>query len=288
MSKGRISCFMVTGKHRIGLAQRAMLSFSEQTHVDRELFIAVADRAALEQLRQFSLGLNCEIYVVDLKAHELYEGTMLSALKVLRKTITGDWWTMWDDDNLCHPQRLERQLSDCRPDRPCFMSQGVYHFFDTDELFVVDAEKLGGKLPSRVIPYTMMIHRSAWKSWVNPEKTHPLIKLLERMLNKREPVTIIRHEYQWIVVGVRRDNLRGYSTHRAIAVGGSLPGMQLLVPTTRDRIEKALDAYVWPADQLSVCGSDGMSFIYQPIRIWPAGLLPVGDPVDGVVRIVEQ
>ena len=102
----RITCMCVT-RGRVGLLQKSIKCFLNQTYVDRELAIVYdpddqETRRCVESLQEPSI----------LKvAVPMHARLSLGALRnIARQSGTGKFVAVWDDDDWHHPRRLETQM----------------------------------------------------------------------------------------------------------------------------------------------------------------------------------
>lgn len=114
-----ISCLMITGSSREAFVARSLASFSSQSVTDKELVIVHDGDAgfcgALESLRtEFN---HLEIHLVRARP-----GLTLGELRNLSvESANGEYVCQWDDDDICHPDRLRLQYSHMQ-DRNCEFS----------------------------------------------------------------------------------------------------------------------------------------------------------------------
>jgi glycosyltransferase involved in cell wall biosynthesis len=107
-----ISCLMVTrpvaGRlERIG---RSLLGYTEQTHGRRELVVVVDGAAPAPAVRAVKAQI-ASLGREDIRILQPAGGLTLGALRNLStSSARGDVLCQWDDDDLYHPERLERQL----------------------------------------------------------------------------------------------------------------------------------------------------------------------------------
>ena len=116
----RISCLMVT-RGRLALAQRAIRCFLAQTYTNRELVIVDDDtddslQADVEALRDPRI-----VYVREPPG----EASLGMLRNVSVRRASGAFVCQWDDDDISHPRRLERQFSamDAAGAQACFLVQ---------------------------------------------------------------------------------------------------------------------------------------------------------------------
>lgn len=112
----RITCLMVTrlAPDRLGRIGAAIADFQAQTHPSRELLVVIdttadsAGRRALAELVRRSGP-------APIRVTEASGKPTLGALRNLAlDAATGDLICQWDDDDICHPERLSAQLAALR------------------------------------------------------------------------------------------------------------------------------------------------------------------------------
>jgi glycosyltransferase involved in cell wall biosynthesis len=107
-----VSCLMVTlpSPRRLAFVERAIAAYAAQTHAPRELVI-VLDQGPAEAKAAITdhvetLGRD------DIRIVEARGALTLGALRNLsRASARGEVHCQWDDDDLHHPERVERQLA---------------------------------------------------------------------------------------------------------------------------------------------------------------------------------
>jgi glycosyltransferase involved in cell wall biosynthesis len=154
-----ISCLTVT-LNRLVLLKEAIHCYCEQTYPNRELIIVTDGtpryRDAIDSYLQW-LG-RSDIRLVYITETGQTLGTLRNtSLDAAR----GDIVCQWDDDDLNHPQRLERQfehMNAATADACCFTDQ-LQFFFQGRSLYWSDWRT--GDLPEieQLIPGTLMAHR---------------------------------------------------------------------------------------------------------------------------------
>jgi len=154
-----ISCLMVTlpVAERSAFAQRSIRSYCDQTYPDRELVVIVdgGEAAARSNLVSFvqSLGRH------DIRIHETDEGATLGALRNRSLELAaGDIVCQWDDDDLYHPERLERQAALLNADdlEAVFIQELIQYFPQRRRMYLTNwrATEVGGH------PGTLMARKS--------------------------------------------------------------------------------------------------------------------------------
>lgn len=154
-----ISCLTVT-RGRLRLLKRAIRCYCAQTYPRRELVI-VCDgdgrtRRAIERYLE-TLGRD------DVRLVWCAPGRSLGALRNLSMAAAaGDLVCQWDDDDLCHPERLARQSAPLLAHgRGAALLTDQLHFFERERaLFWVDWSA-GGQVGGiwQLVPGTLMAYR---------------------------------------------------------------------------------------------------------------------------------
>ena len=107
-----ISCLMVTrpAPGRLGRLKCSLQAYIDQTHERRDLVVVIdgdASAAAAAAAKAYIASLGRD----DIRVLEPPGGQTLGALRnISTANAPGDVLCQWDDDDLCHPQRLELQL----------------------------------------------------------------------------------------------------------------------------------------------------------------------------------
>ncbi|MBV1916670.1 MAG: glycosyltransferase family 2 protein [Sphingomonadaceae bacterium] len=103
-----VSCLMVTlpSAKRLSFAKRAISAYCAQTHQNRELVIV--HESDHPEIKRHVAKLGRE----DITLVEAPPGLTLGALRNLsRAEARGTVHCQWDDDDIFHPERIERQLA---------------------------------------------------------------------------------------------------------------------------------------------------------------------------------
>lgn len=283
---------MVTRPARVGLAQRAIINFLEQDYPDKELIVIGWNIEKLDEVVNAveHLDTDNQVTVLDVKM----SGPLWGLYQLAIEQATGEWLVCWDDDNQNHPGRLVRQMEEIEDRRPLMFCAGLYHFMDSQELFVRtppepthfhNKRKSWYVLP-RVNPYTFMLRKDHYFGTPENKQGHPWVDMVAAYYSKGIPATCILNEPGWHVTGVLGGNVRGYDVHRKRALndGSRLRG---LLQSTQKQLREVLDLYRWD-ESFTVCGADGMAFEYEPKQGWPDNLTPIIEPIDGVTRVTEE
>jgi glycosyltransferase involved in cell wall biosynthesis len=156
-----ISCLMVTRPtaRRIVFAMRSIDCYRRQTHSDRELVVVIDGRASSEDVSALlaqigSLGRS------DIRVEIANGQPSLGALRNLSVAAAGgEVVCQWDDDDLCHPERLERQSAALDPDhrQAVYLQEVMQYFPDRQALYLTNWHAT----PAAGHPGTLMARRDA-------------------------------------------------------------------------------------------------------------------------------
>lgn len=267
-----VSCLCVSRPSRWGQLQRAVLDFNAQTYTDRELVIVVDsgnDYASTVQAFVDQLPLKAEVRVLQRLAKNPLDGLMYGAIDAQGKILT-----LWDDDNLNHPSRLEVQVKrqEGLKEHVSVLTQGLYLFHESKELFALDCFRPNDPAGERVLPTTLMAFRTAFPVMDPTVRGKPSEQMVTQLSRTGKKLLPIAGEPFLHIVGVAANNLRGYAFHRRLVETKSQPVEW--VKSNQARLTEALDAYHWDGP-VDVEGKDGGVFQYTPKQAWPADLYAV-------------
>lgn len=257
-----ISCLTVT-LNRLVLLKEAIQCYCEQTYPNREMIIvtdgtpryrqAISDY--LEWLGRSDIRL---VYVAEAEQS-------LGALRnVSLDNASGDIVCQWDDDDLNHPHRLERQfehMSAAKAEACCFTDQ-LQFFFQWRSLYWSDWRIDGVPATEQLIPGTLMTYRDTRCRYL---ETTPLAaagedSVLLEQIATLGMVTPFQDAGFLNLYSYHGRNVFDEVHHRRIAVQGSRSAdfLRSQEPTLRD----ALRYYRLPAPYRVTTG-DGMVLFIQ-------------------------
>jgi hypothetical protein len=281
----------------VGLAQRAVMDFCAQSYENRELVIVGWEYKKMHQLRKFAEQFddkNIKFVTVN-KSGPLPELTWAGVA-----ASEGDWITCWDDDDRNHPGRLARQIQlslpeDIPGDIPTVFSDSMYHFVDSQEMFVLSrpwrinlvavVEPRTFLVPAKLVNENknLLTYDKPGNAWVN---------FFRRWQGTTKPFRILPGEHKWFVTGVIGDNETGYEAHRNLAMEKIYCWKSEKLLAWKEEINASLNSYMWDAG-FSLCGSDGEAFEFDfeeggDFSLLPVdGLVELSGPHDDVTRIDE-
>lgn len=160
----RISCLCVT-KNRIILLKQAIRCFLDQTYPNKELIIvATGNKTFCQALSSYIKLLDNQNIVLQWVDESLTLGAKRNlSIKASQKEII----CTWDDDDLYHPQRLEKQyaLMIQSGSQACFLGEHLHYFEQKMELAWVDYGYQGRMEKDAQIfnPTMMLIYEDSWK-----------------------------------------------------------------------------------------------------------------------------
>lgn len=130
-----VSCLVVTRAARVKVLPRALRGFARQTWPNRELVIVHDGGDALQRTIEQLAG---EHPGCDIRVHAEPPGRPLGALRNASvEQARGVFVCQWDDDDLYHPERLERQARCLLEARAqfCFLTDQMHLFADRGEMY---------------------------------------------------------------------------------------------------------------------------------------------------------
>lgn len=272
-SKPSVSCLCVSKPDRWGLLQRAILNFTEQTYADKELVVVVdqaTDFAGTVQAFVDERVHADNVHVLSRQARSQIDGLVQAAV-----FASGAVLTLWDDDNLNHPGRLEYQVAaQARfPQGVTVLAWGMYYFYGDAQLMVVSEGKPHVPAGQRYLPSTIMAFRRFFPVMDGSVRSKPAEQMLNVTARAGRKVVPLAGNPFMHCVGVTHDNLRGYENHRRMAQERAWDATR--VSRDRDSIETALTAYRWDGP-IQIDGPDAGGFEFAATdRRWPDGLYPV-------------
>jgi len=269
-----VSCLCVSRPSRWGQLQRAILDFLAQSCKDKELVIVVdsgTDYATTVQAFVDQQGKDARLVRVLGRTAK----TQLDGLQYAAVAAYGQILTLWDDDNLNHPTRLEVQLgvqTDLK-DTATVLTKGLYYFYRDNELFAVDFFNPELSAADRVLPTTLMAYRESFPVLDHTARSKPSEQLVNNLTRQGKKLLPVSRDPFLHLVGVTCDHLRTYEWHRRVVETRSRTAEQL--QTDNVKLTAALDGYKWDVASVSVEGQDGGAFEYAPKQRWSSDLYPV-------------
>lgn len=289
----KVAAVCVSHSSRFGLLQRAILNFLEQeADFDIELFVIVGEQGYFDAVNHFVQS-NEEIrkHPNGDNVHVLFH-TFRSPVDAVRAVMIrsdAEFFACWDDDNLSAPTRLDVQVGHAMQEGcASVMSESLYYFYDTDELFVTDYFQPAGNLQDRCAAASIVFHRNLFPLDLQSGDGSPwYLPLLSAWHLKRQYVILAGHP-ELFMVGSNGDNWRGSDTHRRL--GTTLPGVwsrdKLL--DRQEEVAGFLQAYRFPSAETTVCGKDAQAYDINELRTFSSELLPVSPPEDWRLRIPSR
>lgn len=270
-----VSCLTASRPARWGQLQRSILDFAAQTYPDRELVVVVdaandfasAVQAFVDQQMFDEAG--PRVHVLARPARSALECLTYAAVHASGRILT-----LWDDDNLNHPDRLKEQVAIQQRFKTAVtvLTEGFYYFPKDNELFVVDVAKPSGTAAQRTLPSTMTAYREFFPVLEPAARAKPAEYLLNATAKAGRKVVPIAGKPFLHVVGVTHDNARGYEYHRRVAQEQARDAQWVVGHI--DELKTAVDAYPWDG-AVAIEGRDGGVCEHtSPLR-WPTYLYPV-------------
>jgi glycosyltransferase involved in cell wall biosynthesis len=284
-----ISALCVTHSSRRGLLQRAILSFMSQTFRDKELLILTNEEGYHDEILAFfyrqeikalmNQGPDHPEYFPPWPVRVIYHGfrTPTEAALYGMAWARGEYLTCWDDDDLSHPERLAQQQAETRIGRASVLAESLYHFHDSDELFVTDFSQPAGKPSDRCAASSVMFTRElcprldlgANCSWAS--------HLVDKSARQYDLIYGRPHLF---MVGHNGDSQRGETFHRR--QGSEMPNTwtRARLQSNQGLVTAWLQAYHFQGGKVSVCGKDAAAYDVDELPAWPDWLAATVPPED--------
>jgi glycosyltransferase involved in cell wall biosynthesis len=255
-----VSCLMVTLPvcGRLARLKQSLGAYLAQTYPRRELVIVVDGRApepTTAQIKAHVAALGRD----DIRIVEPSEPLSLGALRNLsRASARGEVFCQWDDDDLHHPERVQRQLDSLvQLGGEAVCLQHFMQFFPADRSLYCINWRMNDAWGH---PATLMVWASAPIAY--PE-TGPHAERGEDMqvvfdLQRRGVYAALGYAPHLYVYVSHGGNTYGEAHHRAIAVEWSL--RQGLVRRREAELRRDLAAIDFGPGAVTVMGADGAAF----------------------------
>lgn len=263
----KVSCLMPT-RDRFALFQRSLACYLQQTYPHRELVIASEGDANYQrQLAEAVAALGRE----DVRC-VFVEGSGWNLGKMRNLTIDharGDLICQWDDDDLHHPQRLERQVEALLREEAlaCYLTEQLQFFEERNELYWTDWA--GGLTPEQhpgtpVVPGTVLCRKTAPARYpeAGPHSACYEDMIFMQQLFAAGPVARHAGEAYLYIYTYHGANIFPFEHHWRII--GPKGVDSTVLRSRRERLQAELDRYGWFRSPVRVCGWDGLAFVYTP------------------------
>jgi glycosyltransferase involved in cell wall biosynthesis len=255
-----ISCLMVT-RDRLQLACRAIRSYADQTHRDRELVIVTdgTDRYRATLLRYARFLGAPHVRFADPPT----TGRTLGALRNLSlDAARGDLVCQWDDDDCSHPQRLAAQAAHLVAERAdaSFMTEHLQFFEDDRTLSWIDWTLEGeGAGKDFVAPGTLMMRRTIGLRYpeAGPRARRGEDSVLLERLHAEAAVTHLRGAGHLFLYQYHGRNTFSRAHHRAL---GDYRRTSVAHLRAHERELRDAAAYYRMPAPLAVIGREGTAF----------------------------
>jgi glycosyltransferase involved in cell wall biosynthesis len=262
-----VSCLMVTLPipERLAALKRSLAGYGGQTWADREL-VVVLDRGTAEGragVRRAVAALGrSDVRIVEPPARHT-----LGALRNLGwREAAGEIVCVWDDDDLHHPERLQRQVAALIVSgRPASCLQEVMQYFPASRrLYLTN----WGGTPLAVKPASLVCRRSAPVRYpeTGPEAAVGEDLVLLQALQAQGGVHALAGSPHLYVYVSHALNTCGEAHHRMIA--DRLAVSQGLLRRRETAIREGLAPFEFGAGAVSVEGRNGPGFTLEGRGAW--------------------
>ncbi len=289
-----VSCLCVSRPERWGQLQRAIINFSEQTFQLRELIIAVSDRTDfVSTVDAFIAQLDPPVDNVKVIASSV--NSQLDGLVWAMCYSRGDYITFWDDDNLNLPDRLSAQMEVQlrHPEALTALTNALYYFHATRELFAVPFERPGGRMSERIAVTTLMGPRQLFPPFEAVYRARPAEMIADNLVRRGRRLFGVPGLPFHHLIGVTYNNLRTYDLHRATVQQRGQPAAWWHKSSGcfGGSGVQTINRYRWDPVEVHLCGSDSLAMTLDvpPTGLrWPEGLYPVAAKDPSVQEVTEQ
>lgn len=259
-SEPMVSCLMVTlpVPGRLAYVKQAIAAYLAQTHEPRELVIVIDGRIAdptTTQIRSHVAALGRD----DIRIIEPPPGLTLGALRnVSKANARGDLICTWDDDDLHHPERLQRQAAALvQFGAESTALQKVMQFFPRErKLYCVSWSPTS----ENAMPGTLMCRASAPIAYPEAGQRADRGEDIEVMwqLQTRGRYHVMTDQPHLFVYVSHGQNTFDDAHHRRIADGFALP--QALLWQREAVLREGLAAFDFGPDEVTLLASNGPAF----------------------------
>lgn len=251
-SKPLVSCLMITraASGRFALLKNSIRCFCAQTYPSLELVILLDSPKASDKMR-----LNRFLKSLDQENIRVIERKKKSSLGTLRNEsvlhASGEFICQWDDDDLSHPERVERQVSFLRRSRASAVLLGQFlHYFMKEQRIY------WGYWFESGLPCTLLMRKDAAYKYARVSK-HEDSMLISDLHRSGELVTLIAepHLYLYVFHGKNVFNRRH---HLRMARKSSADALRLI--SCRRELQAGLKRVGIETSKLKFCDREGIVF----------------------------
>jgi glycosyltransferase involved in cell wall biosynthesis len=243
----KISCLMVT-LNRLVLLKEAVRCYCEQTWPNRELVIVTDGSARYkESISRYVCGLARG----DIRLVFVSEPANLAELRnISLDAARGDIVCQWDDDDLCHPERLTQQAEALLAGnaQACFLTDQLHFDRLKNVMRWIDWSR-DGQLQGtwRLIPGTLMMHKDGAFPYPTeaPFTERGEDSALLESIYGRAPITTLSGAGYLHVYTYHGNNTFPEDHHQAF-----LPASTAFLEDKLARLVKALESYDLPMPYL--------------------------------------
>jgi glycosyltransferase involved in cell wall biosynthesis len=264
-----VSCLMVTQgvPERFPFLRRSIAHYAAQTHRHRELVIILADgladqRAAVTAYVR-TLGRD------DIRLIEAADDLGMGALRNLsREAARGAVLCQWDDDDLHHPRRLERQLAALTSSgaRAVYLQELMHYFSEARLLYCANwrATEASGH------PGTLMCAADAPIRYPDAGEHARLGEdlVVARHLREKTIVHLLSGEPHLYVYTYHGSNAWHDGHHRMLV--DRLALSQGLLKRRETELRRGLSGVDFGPAPVTLQGSNGVAFILEPTADRPS------------------
>ena len=207
-----VAAICVSHPSRYGLLQRAILNFEKQTLANKELIIIVNSPGYYDRIIGFLRSGLVKTGEQNIRVLLSNFVTPVTAFFQAASVTTAQYLACWDDDNLQEPHRLEFQVQQAATlETISVLSATLVHYYDTENLAVVNYNQPGGHLTRRCAASSLVLNRKDIPLSVSfANSREPWAELLLLAAHKeRKEYTLCETQPTLFMLGCNGDNYSG-------------------------------------------------------------------------------
>jgi glycosyltransferase involved in cell wall biosynthesis len=222
-----ISCLTVTQEGRLASLALAIADFARQTERDREL-VVVHDGGDAFHDEASAIARAHEGAAIRIVRAPATPKLALGTLRNLAvESARGDYVCQWDDDDRCHPRRLEAQLEALRSAQSdaSALADQLHFFVEAGEMYWDDWHE--SSYPLNFVPGTLLARRHAVARYPEAQRGEDTALVVAMLRAGRSFARVREHGYLYVYRFDGR-NTFDQAHHAAISLHHGFRGARLL------------------------------------------------------------
>jgi glycosyltransferase involved in cell wall biosynthesis len=179
----------------------------------------------------------------------------------------GEIICQWDEDDLSHPERLERQTQALIEQRAasCYLGSHFHYFQERGEVYYLDWPTAPRPVLAPVLTGTLMCWRSMPVRYpeIGPDAHRSEDMRFFRQISACGPMATLTDPPLYVYI-FHGQNLFPFDHHWGLAQRKGKDSEYLR--SRREFFETHLNQFDWDAHEIRVCGPDGPAFVFTPSK----------------------